>query len=139
MRSLCSLSAVQFIDLPPDTPAVVSPLYGNQLYRPINTHLPPATPPQWQEIPTTCLEEIIGEGKDCSTWRLNPKFDFTYTWANSSDPVYRPNHKAVKEHLLESRVITNPDASKWHYRCVESFYLFTIRALNVRLTAITTS
>lgn len=69
----------------------------------------------------SCLEEVIAHGKDCSTWRLDQKFDFTYTWANSSDPAYRPNHKAVKEYLLESRVVTNPDASKWHYRCVNTF------------------
>lgn len=101
-----------------ETPAVVSPLYGNQLYRPINPSLPPARAPQWQEMPLSCMDEVISSGSDCIGWRLEQKFDFTYTWANSTDPVYRPNHKSVKEHLLGKRVVTNPDASKWHYRCV---------------------
>ncbi|VDC05227.1 unnamed protein product [Peniophora sp. CBMAI 1063] len=105
-----------WLSLSRHTLAVTSPLYGQQTYRPINPSLPPAHAPRWAEMPLSCIEEIIASGADCTGWKMPQKFDFTYTWANPTDPIYRPNHKSVKEALLKSRIVTNPDASKWHYR-----------------------
>ncbi|VDC02620.1 unnamed protein product [Peniophora sp. CBMAI 1063] len=82
----------------------IHPHDSDEFYLPVYPSSPSRSisgTPNWQHIPSSCLELILSDGASCTSDTMpEAQLDFVWTWVNSSDPVWHRARASISARLM---------------------------------------